>query len=170
MFEARLCMATRIRDPSDENQNTCSQAQSSGTNGRISSVTSQSSTGSAISSRSLSVEKNRRDKGSNLGNEVSDPEPPSKRPRRTEAPPPVVASSSSVHLPNEAHDEAEPMDTDSGPVVIEALVQRMEGRNKSKAYKTIQRVVTGPTFTEKEYLNTLPGNDVVLCPDSDEED
>ncbi|CAL8129846.1 unnamed protein product [Orchesella dallaii] len=79
-FEARLCMATRIRDPFDM-AGTEASGNSVGSNGRISNVASQM----PVPSRDVSVEVNRRVERGTLDDQRDDTEEPvPKRPRRTD--------------------------------------------------------------------------------------
>lgn len=123
--------------------------------------------------------------------------PPSKRARRTEAappqpqpifvptPPPAVDDVEDIELGEDATDMSrfafqnfadDPVEdqnvntnNNTGHNKIADLVERLENQNKSKGYKAIKRILAQPRMTEEEYLKTIPGHDIILCPDSDEE-
>jgi len=180
-FEARLCMATRIRDPFDQTNGSQSSAGGS-SDGRISNVTSQTN---SSSSRLVSLEVNRRaergtmDTAQRVDAEPSLPnEPLPKRPRRTEVEP-VVVPVIDIDM-DEVGDDANDNDNnvmmvDENPVNppridIISLVEQMETRQRSIGYRAIQLHVNQPYITEEEYLKSLPGHDIILCPPSDEEE
>ncbi|ODN00284.1 Cell cycle checkpoint control protein RAD9A [Orchesella cincta] len=199
-FEARLCMATRIRDPFEMTGADGSQS-TGGSNGRISNVTSQS----CSESRNVSLEVNRRvDSGTleaeRVAVEASVPEEPAaKRPRRTDlhvepsvdlVELPVGQFEASVNQVEVSVGQVEPsmdhvelsvdqedadgngmvIDTDPVALNIHSMVQQMEKRAKSIGYRTLQNLVNTPRITEEEYLESLPGHDQILCPESDDDE
>lgn len=192
-FEARLCLSTRTEDPFDNLHSSSTNSTQSSTgksSGRISVVASLPSN-SELSKRAGPQELiRRRDEDATTegnGTPLSHQElPPTKRLRRTEAPTPN-AMSQSLLLPNNSCNDLnansadvmeipppEAMEEDehpSSPVYenIGTLVEQMEKKKKSNAFIAIQKLMSKPRMTAAEYLKTIPGHDIVLCPDSDEE-
>lgn len=187
-------MATRFGDPFNNLNNTPSTNNPSpvGSNGRISNVTSQASTTSIRSTTSasnVSQERNRnRENGSRTSAtattsaaSINNAEPPpAKRLRRTEAAPPLAELSQSgmpsnsetdgaiADFLNENVEDEQPENPE--PIQIGPVIEELEKRKFSKAYIAIRNMISRPSITEAEYLRTIPGHDIVLCPDSDEED
>lgn len=126
-------------------------------------MTSQGS--SAPDSRSIELNRRQENSASDAPEaplDTSAHEPQAKRSRRTEVPMEPVMDSEEPEVPeSEVPDLAD--------IQIVQMVEQMEKRKASAAYRTFHRVMNTPRLSESEYLKTLPGHDILLCPESDDE-
>lgn len=180
-------MATRVGDPFNNLAPTPSNGTPTSSDGRISNITSQSSGTSSRNASGPPQEVNRRKQNASrtaTTSAVNNTEPPpAKRVRRTEAAPPLAPppqsrvsfrnndTSNDNDLDIMCENVEQPEDPNPAEVPnIGELIDKLEKRNNSPVYKAMQRILSRPRVSEEDYLKSLPGHDVVLCPESDDED